>query len=83
MKLLRSFLNLKTFKYKGLFSDDASYKVGDNVCKRLAAFCYSILDFICAIREVIPNNKKVELISKKLNEAMKLLEIQKKEKLKF
>ena len=80
LELLRPFLDSKTSKDEPLFSDDVASKIGGDACKRLAAFCRSISDFVYAVRDVIPKQQKVELMSKKFAEAMKLLEIQQKRK---
>ena len=80
LELLRPFLDSKTSKDEPLFSDDVASKIGGDACKRLAAFCRSISDFVYAVRDVIPKQQKVELMSKKFAEAMKLLEIQQNRK---
>ena len=36
-----------------LFSDDVAKKIGGDACKRLAAFCRSISDYVHAVRDVI------------------------------
>lgn len=55
-------------------------RIGGDACRRLAAFCASISDFVIAVRDVIPKQQKVELMSKKYDEAMKVLGIQQEKK---
>ena len=52
LELLRSFLDSKNSKYEPLFSDDVAMKIGGDACKRLAAFCRSISDYVYAIWDV-------------------------------
>ena len=54
LELLRPFLDSKTSRDDPLFSDDVAMKIGGDACKRLAAFCRSISDFVYAVRDVIP-----------------------------
>ena len=49
LELLRPFLDSKNSKYEPLFSDDVAMKIGGDACKRLAAFCRSISDYVYAI----------------------------------
>ncbi len=78
--ILRPFLDSKTSRDEPLFSDDVAMKIGGDACKRLAAFCRSISDFVYAVRDVIPKQQNVEYMSKQFAEAMKKLEIQQKRK---
>ena len=52
LELLRPFLDSKNCKYEPLFSDDVAMKIGGDACKRLAAFCRSIYDYVYAVRDV-------------------------------
>ena len=49
LELLRPFLDSKNSKYEPLFSDDVAMKIGGDACKRLAAFCRSISDYVYAV----------------------------------
>ena len=60
LELLRPFLDSKTCMYEPLFSDDVAMKIGGDACKRLAAFCRSISDYVYTIRDVIPRQQNVE-----------------------
>ena len=85
LELVRPFLDAKTVDPKTqqeipLFSEEAANKIGGDACKRLAAFCASISDFVIAVRDVIPKQQKVELMSKKYEEAMKILGVQQEKK---
>ena len=70
LELLRPFLDSKNSKYEPLFSDEVAMKIGGDACKRLAAFCSSISDFVYAVRDVILKQQNVEY--------MKKLEVQQK-----
>ena len=48
LELLRPFLGSKTCMFEPLFSDDVAMKIGGDACKRLAAFCRSISDYVHA-----------------------------------
>ena len=50
LELLRPFLDSKTCMDDPLFSDDVAMKIGGDACKRLAAFCRSISDYVYAVR---------------------------------
>ena len=52
LELLRPFLDSKTCMYEPLFSDDVAMKIGGDACKRLAAFCRSISDYVHTVRNV-------------------------------
>jgi dynein heavy chain len=80
LELVKPFLEAKTKDGTGLFSDEAAMKIGGDACKRLAGFCSSISDFVYAVRDVIPKQQKVEIMSKKFAEAMAKLEVQQKKK---
>ena len=54
LELLRPFLDSKTCMDEPLFSDDVAMKIGGDACKRLAAFCRTISDYVYAVRDVIP-----------------------------
>ena len=54
LELLRPFLESKTCMDDPLFSDDVAMKIGGDACKRLAAFCRSISDYVYVVRDVIP-----------------------------
>ena len=60
LELLRPYLDSKTCMDEPLFSDDVAMKIGGDACKRLAAFCRSISDYVYAIRDVIPRQQNVE-----------------------
>ena len=51
-ELLRPFLDSKTCMDEPLFSDDVAKKIGGDACKRLAAFCRSISDYVHTVRDV-------------------------------
>ena len=51
LELLRPFLDSKTCMFEPLFSDDVAMKIGGDACKRLAAFCSSISDYVHAVRD--------------------------------
>ena len=53
LELLRPFLDSKTCMDEPLFSDDVANKIGGDACKRLAAFCRSISDYVHTVRAVI------------------------------
>jgi hypothetical protein len=80
LELVKPFLEAKTKDGTSLFSDEAAMKIGGDACKRLAGFCSSISDFVYAVRDVIPKQQKVEIMSKKYDEAMAKLEVQQKKK---
>ena len=80
LELLRPFLECKNKDGQPLFSDEVAMKIGNDPCKRLAAFCSSISEFVYAVRDVIPKQQNVEYMSKQFAEAMKKLEVQQKRK---
>ena len=51
LELLRPFLDSKTCMYEPLFSDDVAMRIGGDACKRLAAFCRTISDYVYATRD--------------------------------
>ena len=53
LELLRPFLDSKTCMDEPLFSDDVAKKIGGDACRRLAAFCRSISDYVYAVRDII------------------------------
>ena len=58
LELLRPFLDSKTSMEYPLFSDCVAMKIGGDSCKRLAAFCRSIPDYVYAVRDVISKKQK-------------------------
>ena len=82
LELVRPFLDAKTSEGKSLFNREVANKIGGDACKRLAAFCSSISDFVKAVRDVIPKQQQVEIMSKKYEQAMAELKIQQDKKAK-
>ena len=80
LELVRPFLDAKTSEGKGLFEKEVALKIGGDACGRLAAFCSSISEFVKAVRDVIPKQQQVEIMSKKYSEAMAQLAVQQEKK---